>query len=75
MKNTNDTPETDLFQRKVERDEHNSIVGTNAAWRWFAGRLERERDEARKYANEWREHCLKRHVMSQIVSSKLPWEK
>lgn len=36
--------------------------------------LERQRDEARKCAEEWREHCLKRHVMSQIVSSKLPWE-
>ena len=36
--------------------------------------MERQRDEARKCAEEWREHCLKRHVMSQIVSSKLPWE-
>lgn len=74
MKNTHKTPETDAFKRKVEREEYNCIAGTNDAWCWFARKLERERDEARECANEWREHCLKRHTMSQIVSSKLPWE-
>lgn len=40
----------------------------------FIDRLKQDLVEARKCAEEWREHCLKRHVMSQIVSSKLPWE-
>jgi len=40
----------------------------------FIDRLKNDLAEARKCAEEWREHCLKRHVMSQIVSSKLPWE-
>lgn len=65
------TPETN------EADTIPYMDGNELTW-WvkkdFARTLERERDEARRYAEEWRRHCLKRHVVSQIVSSKLPWE-
>lgn len=54
-----------------ERDELAAKLVANEAYQ--AGLLA-ERDEARKSAEEWREHCLKRHVMSQIISSELPWE-
>lgn len=80
------TPETDAlwhknpeqqevykFARKLERERDELAAKLVANEAYQAGLLA-ERDEARKSAEEWREHCLKRHVMSQIISSKLPWE-
>jgi len=65
------TPECDRHKEQMQIEDADVAYAETL---YLAIKLESERDEARKCAEEWREHCLKRHVMSQIVSSKLPWE-
>jgi hypothetical protein len=61
-----DTPETD--GRKAE------WMGNDVVTADFARKLERERDEARRLAEEWKDHALSRSCEAPKPHL-LPWEK
>lgn len=71
MKHHSNTPQTD--------EEEISRGGDGYYWDYvqsdFARKLERERDEARREAEVWRDNWRNQRVMSIIISDKFPWEK
>ena len=75
MSDQTDTPETDavmLTAAQVRR--HIPEPGFPLVRYDYARRLERERDEARKLAEQWRELWRGRDSTSLVPSLRLPWE-
>ena len=64
-----DTPETDAFRDS----QFNDRVDEMDKLYDLAEKLERERDEARKQAERWRDAWIKDNRMS-LINTKFPWE-
>jgi len=69
-KTESDTPETDEHQEKEG-------MAFDYLWSSFAKKLERERDEARREADNWRDACFfeSKRIAYTYSLAKLPWEK